>query len=116
MSDVRATALLRDFAEEAARWHSLVGDDAETANRIFDRLHAVAKELRRTPAGRAGLESLTSHELAGVRLLAATECLAWSAEVAVPVLEQVERSGGLHAVSAKYTLRSYRAGTLNLDW
>jgi hypothetical protein len=116
MSDVNDEVLLSEFADGAATWDSLVGDDAKNANRIFDRLHALAKELRRTPAGRAGLENLTSHQLTGVRLLAATECLAWSAEVAVPALEQIEGSGGLHAVSAKYTLKSYRSGTLDLDW
>lgn len=116
MTDVDEEALLVQFAESAAAWDSLVGSDATSANRIFDRLHALAKALRATAAGRVGLLELTRHESQGVRLLAATECLAWSPEVAVPALEAIEGSAGLHAVSAKYTLKSYRAGTLDLDW
>lgn len=116
MTDANEDALLSEFTESAIAWDSLVGADAKKANRIFDRLHALAKDLRHTAAGRAGLAGLTRHEVAGVRLLAATECLAWSPEVAVPTLEAIEGSAGLHAVSAKYTLKSYRAGTLDLDW
>jgi hypothetical protein len=116
MTDSNEVALLGEFAEDATAWDSLVGGDARKANHIFDRLHALAKELRQTPAGRAGLLGLTRHEIPGVRLLAATECLAWSPEVAVPTLEAIESSVGLHAVSAKYTLKSYRAGTLDSDW
>lgn len=116
MTDVDVAALLSEFAEGATTWDSLVGSDAKRANRVFDRPHALAKELRQAPAGRAGLLALTGHEIPGVRLLAATECLAWSPEVAVPTLEAIEGSVGLHAVSAKYTLKSYRAGTLDLDW
>lgn len=116
VTDVDVDALLREFAEGGATWDSLVGSDAKQANHVFDRLHTLAKGLRQGPAGRAGLLALTSHEIQGVRLLAATECLAWSPEVAVPTLEAIEGSVGLHAVSAKYTLKSYRAGTLDLDW
>ncbi len=116
MTDVDTAALISEFAEGAAMWDSLVGSDAKQANRIFDRLHALAKELRQAPAGRAGLLALASHEIQGVRLLEATECLAWSPEVAVPTLEAIEGSVGLHAVSANYTLKSYRAGILDLDW
>lgn len=116
MTDFNEDALLSEFAESAVAWDLLVGHDAKKANRIFDRLHALAKQLRQTPAGRTGLIGLTRHEVPGVRLLAATECLAWSPDVAVPTLEAIEGSVGLHAVSAKYTLKAYRAGTLDLDW
>jgi hypothetical protein len=116
VTNVDVAASLTEFAEGAATWDSLVGSDAKRANRVFDRLHALAKELRQAPAGRAGLLALMSHEIQGVRLLAATECLAWSPDVAVPTLEAIEGSAGLHAISAKYTLKSYRAGTLDLDW
>jgi hypothetical protein len=51
-----------------------------------------------------------------VRLSAATDALYWAPEVAAPVLEELEQEPSLHAVSAKWTLRSYRAGTLNLNW
>jgi hypothetical protein len=116
MNDLNEEVLLSEFAESAVAWDSLVGRDAKRANRLFDRLHTLAKVLRQSSAGRAGLAELTRHEVTGVRLVAATECLAWSPEVAVPALEAVESTAGLHAVSAKYTLKAYRAGTLDLDW
>jgi hypothetical protein len=114
--DRETSDALLEYRQGAETWDSLVATDAEKANPIFDRLHSLAKHLRETPAGRQGLERLTRHEQLGVRLLAATECLAWAAERAVPVLEDIEASAGLHAVSAKYTLKSYRSGTLDLDW
>lgn len=116
MTGNEAGALLEEFAEVGVAWDLLVGVDAKKANRIFDPLHALAKELRQTPAGRAGLLGLLGHDNVGVRLLAATGCLAWSSDAALSALESIEDSASLHAVSAKYTLRSYRAGAFNLDW
>jgi hypothetical protein len=56
------------------------------------------------------------HESRAVRLFAATHSLAWRPESASETLEAIEREGGLHAVTAKWTLRSYRTGKLDLDW
>ena len=112
----RSSELVREFAEYAERWDSLVASSANRANVVFDRAHEVAKQLRLTGDGRAGIERLTRHPLPGVRLLAASECLAWAPDIATPVLEELERGPTLHAVSAKYTLKEYRSGTLNLDW
>lgn len=116
MTETNEDALLSEYTKGAVTWDSLVGDDATKANRVFHRLHQLAKELRKTPHGRAGLASLTDHDVAGIRLLAATEALAWEDKAALPSLEAIEGSQGLHALSAKYTLKSYRAGTLDLDW
>lgn len=110
------TDVLLEFAETAVTWNSLVATNARQANPVFDRAHTLAKSLRTTPEGRAGVEAITRHALAGVRLLAATECLAWAPEIGIPVLEELEHSSTLHAVSAKYTLKGYRSGTLDLDW
>jgi hypothetical protein len=49
-------------------------------------------------------------------LLAAAHTLGWEPADACAVLEAIQEGPGLHAVTAKYTLRSYRAGTLNQDW
>jgi hypothetical protein len=57
-----------------------------------------------------------THESEWVRLVAATHSLAWAPETATATLEAIERSDGLIAVDAKWTLRSYRSGQLNLDW
>jgi hypothetical protein len=51
-----------------------------------------------------------------VRLAAATHSLGWQPEQAVGVLEEIEQESNLHAVTAKWTLRSYRNGKLDLDW
>ena len=37
-------------------------------------------------------------------------------DAAVAALDSLEAASGLHALSAKYTLRSFRSGTLDLDW
>lgn len=115
-SEGKVADTLREYELQAAAWDSIVSTDAKLANPIFDRLHSLAKTLRGTPEGRAGIEALSHHDQQGVRLLAASESLAWHADSAVPVLEEIEAQDSLHAVSAKYTLRSYRAGALNLDW
>lgn len=108
--------LLREYASKAVMWDALVGSDAKAANPIFDRLHQIAKELRTSPQGRSGLERLAHHEVAGVRLLAASDCLPFAPEVGEPVLADLESFPGLHAISAEYTLKAFRAGTLKLDW
>jgi hypothetical protein len=52
----------------------------------------------------------------GVRLAAASHSLGWDSTHAVRVLEEIEKVPGLHAVTAKYTLKAFRQGTLNQDW
>lgn len=37
-------------------------------------------------------------------------------ERSLPAREDLQEEPTLHAVTAKWTLRSYRAGTLDLDW
>jgi hypothetical protein len=86
------------------------------ANRLFDQLHLLSKEMRRSAAGRSAIEGLLEDHVVAVRLCAATDALMWSPALAEPVLEALEEEPSLHAVSAKWTLRSYRAGTLDLDW
>ena len=108
--------LADEFRDSIVLWDSLVETDAKSANALFDRIHAIAKRLRTTPGGQLAMERLTGDDSRAVRLLAATECLAWDSEIAVPVLEEIEDGPGLLAVDAKYTLKSFRAGTLNLDW
>lgn len=91
-------------------------DDPKQANRIFDAVHALYKELRESETGRQAITSLLDDPLTAVRLSAATHSLGWEQERSEAVLEQVEQEDNLHAVSAKWTLRSYRNGKLDLDW
>jgi hypothetical protein len=107
--------LLDAYLETAERWDALQSD-ATGANKVFDENHELYKLLRATPEGREGIAKLMEHPNVGVRLLAATASLGWAPEAASGVLEAIEGGVGLHAVTAKYTLRSYRADELDLDW
>ena len=49
------------------------------------------------------------------RPLVASHSLGGAPEEASTVLEALEQEPGLHALTAKYTLRAYRSGKLNLD-
>jgi hypothetical protein len=108
-------ALLARYQLALEDWEESQGSPSE-ANALFDTAHSLAKQLRQASEGRAGIQMLMEHPLAGVRLIAASDALAWAPDQAVPVLESLGSGSGLHAVSAKYTLRSYRSGKLNLDW
>lgn len=62
------------------------------------------------------IASLLEDPITAVRLAAATHSLGWQPARAEQVLEEIEQEGSLLAVMAKWTLRSYRSGKLNLDW
>lgn len=109
-------ALRAEYRRLAVEWDE-ARDDPAQANRLFDGLHALSKDIRGSADGQAAILSLLDDPVTAVRLAAATHALAFSERRAVEALEDIEReNNGLHAVSAKWTLRSYRAGTLNLDW
>jgi hypothetical protein len=99
----------------ALQWTEARDDPAE-ANRLFDQLQALQKELRTTAQGRAAITHLLDDPVTAVRLAAATHSLAWEPERAESVLQEIEHGPGLHAVTAKWTLGSYRSGKLDLDW
>jgi hypothetical protein len=109
-------ALRAEYRRLAVEWDE-ARDDPAQANRLFDRLHALSKDIKGSSDGQAAILGLIEDPVTAVRLAAATYALAFSERRAVEALEEIEREGGsLHSVSAKWTLRSYRAGTLNLDW
>lgn len=83
---------------------------------MFDHVHELYRELRTSTDGRAALAGLMRHRVEGVRLLAATHSLAYYPEEALSTLEELQDGPGLYAVSAEYTIRSFRSGTLNLDF
>lgn len=108
--------LLDAYERTALRWGELQAD-ASAANAVFNEHHSIYKVLRGYPEGRAGISRLMGHESECVRLAAATHSFAWDPERATTVLETIEReSASLYAVDAKWTLRSFRNGTLDLDW
>jgi hypothetical protein len=109
------TAMRNQYREMAMEWDE-ARDNPQEANRIFDALHALYKNLRTTAQGRGAITSLLDDPITAVRLAAATHSLAWQPARAEQILEEIEQEGSLHAVTAKWTLRSYRSGKLNLGW
>ena len=107
--------LLVAYRSHALAWDAL-GSDANKANPVFVQLHSIYKQLRTEPAGREGITTLMDDDNQAVRLSAAAHSLAWAREKAEKVLTAIESGPGLYAVSAKYTLKAFREGTLNLDW
>lgn len=108
--------LLRDrYREAVLAWERAQGQPRQ-ANRLFDQLQQLFKEMRQSEEGRAVITSLVNDAVPVVRLSAASHSLSWRPELAEPVLEELSQEPGLHSVSAAWTLRSHRAGTLDQDW
>lgn len=106
---------LDHYRKLALAWDAAKAKPKE-ANRIFDQHHKVYKQLRETEEGRTGIASLLSDSANVVRLLAATHSLAWARERAEQVLEELSAGNAQYSLDAKWTLRSFRDGKLNLDW
>jgi Domain of unknown function (DUF2019) len=109
------TAMRTQYRTMAVDWDA-AGDDATEANRLFKAHHALYKTIRGSPDGRQAISGLLDDPVTAVRLLAATHSLQWEPQRAQVVLEEIEHENNLYAVDAKWTLRSYRSGKLNLDW
>jgi hypothetical protein len=109
--------LVATYRATALSWDSLQSDPTK-ANRVFRDLHSIYKNLRSSEAGRSGLTALMDDPSVAVRLMAVAHSLAWMPEKAEGVLRAIEddRNAGLHSVSAKYTLREFRAGRLSHNW
>ena len=91
-------------------------DRPDQANRIFKAHHALCKRIRDSAVGREAITGLLDDPVTAVRVLAATHSLTWEPGRAVRALQEIEQESSLYAVDAKWTLRSYRNGKLNLDW
>jgi len=115
MTSDATAAVLADYKATATAW-DLAQGDAKAANGLFDRLYQLAGELKATEAGRRGITALIDDPSVGVRLIAASHSLRWAPDESIAALEQIEHGRGLHAVSAKYTLKAFREGGLNTDW
>jgi Domain of unknown function (DUF2019) len=103
------------YRDLAVDWDA-ARDNPDEANRIFKAHHALYRRLRDTPAGRRAITGLLDDPVTPVRLLAATHSLQWEPDRAQLVLQEIEQEGNPYAVDAKWTLRSYHNGKLNLDW
>jgi hypothetical protein len=110
--------LITEYRSTAIAW-DIMQNDATKANPLFKRLQVIYKDLRLQQAGRDAITALMDDATVGVgvRLVAASHTLGWEAERAIAALETIERDGpGLYRTTAKYTLKSFREGTLNQDW
>lgn len=116
MTDLKQIGVL--VAEYRALTVSRVAarNQPDLANRLFDERHSIAKVLRATEVGRRAIEALLTDPLDSVRLGAAADSLWWNSLDGIATLEDLATRRTLDGVTAKYTLREYRAGTLNLDW
>lgn len=116
MTDAEAvTALRAKYRALVVEWDE-ARDIPKEANRLFDALHLLYKELRTTEEGRLAITGLLDDPITALQLFAASHSLALLPERAVAVPEDLEQGGSLHAVTAKWTLRSFRNGKLDLDW
>ncbi len=113
--DTKTLEMANAYRRDADAW-GLLEDDASAANPIFDRLQALQKILRHSAAGRAAIRDVADSPSPRVRLIGASHMLPFDPETAIPILEELTSTRGLQAVSAKYTLKSFREGKLNLDW
>lgn len=106
--------LIGRYEELAIAW----GDEraARRANKLFDQLHGIAGKLRDTDSGRRAVESLCTHQNRAVRLMAASNSLAWDCTEGERTLEALVTSGGRYSFEAEMTLRELRAGRLTFDW
>lgn len=91
-------------------------DNPPEANQYFDAIQKLQKVMRESEDGRLAIIGLLNDPVIAVQLIAASHSLTFEPDRAIEVLTKLEQGGGLHAVAAKWTLRSYRDGTLDLDW
>lgn len=116
MTDPDIVAMLRaKYRSLVVEWNQ-ASEKPKIANRKFDALHKLYKELRDSPEGQLAIAGLMDDPNAAVRLSAATHSLAAKPERAVAVIQEIEQGGGREGFNAKWTLKTYRDGTLNLDW
>jgi hypothetical protein len=110
-------ALREEYVSLSEQWVSLPNARHRMKNKVFVEHHGVSKRLRATERGRAGLLQLVNQDSDVVRLQAAVDCLAFAPEVGIPALEAIELpETNRYSFDAKWTLKTFRDGTLNLDW
>jgi hypothetical protein len=103
------------YRRQLVEWAESQGDP-KRANRLFREHHEYYKSIRGSEEGRAAISGLLTDPVEAVCLVAATHSLAWDEPKAIAVLDDLQTHPNLFSVDAKYTLKSYRDGRLNLDW
>lgn len=75
-----------------------------SADRLLAKQEKYARRLAETPEGRAEIESLTDHPLAGVRILSAHATYFWNEGLAVKTLTAVAKDPRLERVFRDFAL------------
>jgi hypothetical protein len=104
-----------EYRRLAVAWQHAHGNPRE-ANELFTDHHRFYKAVRDREEGRTAIAELMDDTNDAVRLLAATHCLVWSQDRALEVLRELEAQPGPYGLDARYKLKGFLAGDLNLDW
>ena len=90
--------------------------DPKKQNKAAENVRACYALLKKSPDGRQGIIALLTDSSPQVRLWAASHSLAWSPELARPVLDAIRRSGEFpSSFTAEITLAEFEKGTLTFD-
>ena len=116
----RYGAILREWADLTRH---RTKDNVEAANRLVHETQVLYKRLRETPEGRRVIEHLAGDPDRLVRLSAAAKCLKWNPALGRRILEELRDGSAVDGpgwdqagFDAKWTLKTFEAGTLDLDW
>ena len=108
-------------------WASLTRRQSKTtvqrANALVNELQATYLRLRESLEGRGIIEALAADPDRLVRLSAATHCLKWNEALGRAALEDIRDTDAIDGpgwdiagFDAKWTLRTFEDGKLDLDW
>lgn len=104
--------LVQEYEQAAAAYgRARAAADPRSANRAHDRVAGAYRELRRRAAASQLLPLLKSHD-EHVRGWVAAHALEFAPEQGEPVLLWLAARPGLLGLSAEYTLKAWREGTL----
>ncbi|MFH6968371.1 MULTISPECIES: DUF2019 domain-containing protein [Flavobacterium] len=87
--------------------------DYKTGNKFYAKIVLAANFLKDENAINK-LENFLLHESIGVRLWSASYLLSYNEKDAIKVLESIEKTSGIHSLTAETTLSEWRKGNLNL--
>ena len=110
---------LAEFEETLLEMHECraeAGANPRKWNRLVNKLQSLQLVLRENPKGRAGIARLIDSQNPTIQGWAAAYALFWDEAPARARLEELMESGGLGSIDAKYTLREFDAGRLNMAW